>query len=359
MAKAGQRPPRKKPARVVSKRAPSTRARPRALGKGSQAPRFLTGVVAALGVATLLGQFDRAIWLGSVAQEFGFLLFLVAVCAAGFAAYRRAIPALLGSLAIVVAWALPLVPLLRDTRPTPQNGPTLRVASSHLTTASLSPSDLVTFLVSNKVEVGLLTADHLTQLTELAKGLPGYQSHHELSPQGPWVLFVKKALASPLSRSQARDTEKPSTRRDALRVRVSGCDIHVQPLNVVSLLSYRQRSARTQALKALSARPKHPRSLWLGHLGSSPKAADVQPLLSGLDLRDGRSGHGRIATYPAFLYGLGFPHDALLLQGWLRVTDLRADPPLEKGAHRTLRATIEITDSSCKAAQDPIKQEAR
>lgn len=271
-----------------------------------------------------------------MAQELGFWLLLSALVTGLIAGIKRAWPLLGATLCVVLVWAFPLFPLLRETRPTPQNGPTFRVMTAHLGRQALSPSSLVTELVTRKTDVAVLTAEDLQALVNLAQELPGYRSLHDLSPRAPWVVFVKKSLSIERHKGEAR-------------IRVAGCDVLFQPFNLPSLFAYTERTQRAALITALEARPKHARSLWLGHLGSSPRAPDVSALLEKQELRDGRAGHGRLATYPSALYGLGLPHAPMLLHGWLRVLDLTADPPLNPGAHRTLRAILEVTDSHCRA----------
>ncbi len=297
-------------------------------------PRWLAVSVGLLALLALVSQFARFIWLGAVLDQLGFWLLLCALAAAAVAGLERAWPTLAASLLVALVWALPLFPVLRETRPTPQHGPTLRVMTAHLGGSPLSPANLVTDLVSRKTDVAVLTAPTLAALSNLSRDVPGYRSLRDLSPRAPWVAFVKKSLLG----------ERP---KDDARVRIAGCDVHLQPFNLPSLFAYTARTERASLLKALEARPQHARTLWLGHLGSSPRAPDVSALLTKHELRDARAGHGRLATYPASLYALGLPVDHMLLRGWLRATDLSAEAPLVNGAHRTLRATLEVTDSRC------------
>ena len=254
--------------------------------------------------------------------------------------FQRAWPALAACSLLVLVLGVPLLILSRSTRPTPSTGPTLRALSAHLSAASPTPADLIAELVSSKTDLAVLTAPSAGPLSELSKeaSLRNYRVLSGTPPEGPWVMLVRKELLTP-----ARHAKSP-------HVRVGACELGLRPFHVPSLFSYGQRDARRQRLRQLQALPRERRTLWLGHLGSSPSASDVQPLLATQELRDGRLGHGRMPSWPPALAWLGVPLEHVLVHGWLRVSALSTDAPLASGAHRTLRATIELTERTCRVA---------
>jgi hypothetical protein len=205
---------------------------------------------------------------------------------------------------------------------------------------TLSPAELLTELVSHKVDVALLTATSQSALAALGQGdtLRNYRAFHGARARAPWLLFVRQEL-SVGSRPKAGS---------GARVRVGPCELLVQPLNVPSLFAYGERQTRHGELRELREARRESRGVWLGHLGSLPSASDVQPVMSAQELRDGRLGFGRLPSAPAALGVLGVPLEHLLVHGWLRVTAFTMDEPLAPQAQSTLRATLELTEPGCR-----------
>ncbi len=328
-----------------AKRSKSAARRPaRRLRRVSLRPLWLTWTVGALVLAVLLARFAGVFWLGAVARDLDLQLCLLAMVLGAAAALLRAWPALSACSLLVLVLGLPQLLLARSTRPTPPRGPTLRVLSAHLVAASPKPADLLTELVSRKTDVAVLTAPSSEPLAELSKQafLRNYRVLHGAPRDGAWTMLVRRELLTSSPRA-ARQAGGP-------RVRVGACDLGLRPLHVPSLFSYGQRDARRRRLRELQALPREPRTLWLGHLGSSPAAFDVEPLLAAQEVRDGRLGHGRMPSWPPALGALGVPLEHLLVHGWLRVSTLAMGAPLAPQAHRTLRATLELTEPTCRVA---------
>lgn len=283
-------------------------------------------------------------WLGSVAHELSFQLGLCALVLGVAAAWLRAWPALAACSLLVLGWGTPILSLARSTRPTPSTGPTLRVLSARLAAANLTPAELLTNLVSHKIDVAILSSASSSTLGPLGAGntLRNYRLLHSKADEPPWLAFVRKELSSSPSARTAKQ-------QAGAHVRLGSCELTVQPLSLPSLFAYSERQTRVQRLQALRSAPREQRSVWLGHLGSSPSASDVASLLDKQDLRDGRLGYGRMPSWPAALAALGIPLEHVLVHGWLRITALSMDEPLAPRAQRTLRATIELTEPSCRS----------
>jgi len=307
-------------------------------------PRGLVWAVGCLLLAALVGRFDGTFWLGLMVNELAFQLSLVALSVGAFAGWRRAWIALTACGALASWWGLPAASLARSTRPTPTTGPTLRVLAAHLGAPNLEPAALLTELVSHKVDVALLSADDAATLATLegAPNLRNYRVLHGSADAAPWALFVRSELSV---NPRARAGKGGAAHAE---LRVNQCTLRVQPLSVPSLFSYGARGLRAQRLRALQKQPGDARGIWLGHLGSSPDAADVRGLVEAQDLRDGRTGYGRMSSSPAALGMLGVPNEQLLIRGWLRVTAMEMDAPLAAQAQRTLRATLEFTEPACR-----------
>jgi hypothetical protein len=65
------------------------------------------------------------------------------------------------------------------------------------------------------------------------------------------------------------------------------------------------------------------------------------------ELRDARLGYGRLATAPDLLGPLGLPVDHMLLHGWILARSVSTEAPLADAMHRTLNATLELTEPRC------------
>ncbi len=298
----------------------------------------------ALLVSAALARLDGVVWLGSVARELSFQLFLCALVLGAVAAWLRAWPALAVCSLLALWWGTPIMSMARSTRPTPSTGPTLRVLSAHLAAGNLAPSELLTDLVSHKVDVAVLSAVNNSALAPLstASALRNYRMLRSTADEAPWLAFVRKELSSSSS-------ARASKQHAGVQVRLGSCELTVRPLSLPSLFDYSERQTRAERLRALRSAPRQQRSVWLGHLGSLPSASDVAPLLDKQELRDGRLGYGRMPSWPGALAALGFPLEHVLVHGWLRITALSMHEPLAARAQRTLRATIELTEPSCRS----------
>ncbi|MFT3927554.1 MAG: hypothetical protein QM778_33790 [Myxococcales bacterium] len=308
-------------------------------------PHWLSWAVLGCLCAAGLGRLGGMFWLGTVMEELGFQLCLVALGLGVYAALRRAWLALAVCVLLVISWGLPALSLARSTRPTPSSGPTLRVLGAHLGAATLTPAELLTELVSHKVNLAVLSANDGAALTSLRAEdtLRNYRVIHGPVPGSTWALFVRRELLEPAGPRRAKAP------RSVAQLKINRCELSVQPLSVPSVFTYGVRDARSQRLRGLQKRTSDARSIWLGQLGSAPSTADVQAVTRAQDLRDGRVGYGRMPSTPASLGPLGLPHEHLLLRGWLRVTAMSMDEPLAPQAQRTLRATLELTEPACQA----------
>src|SRR5690606_28355476 len=132
-------------------------------------------------------------------------------------------------------------------------------------------------------------------------------------------------------------------------LRAGRCGARMVAVELPRLTAYTELTARARAIRALDGTASAPRSVWLGHFGSRADAHDLAPFRAHHALRDGRRGHGRTATAPSALGWLGFPLSYVLVHGWIGVRALSADEPLVNGAHRTVRATLELTEPRCRA----------
>jgi hypothetical protein len=314
----------------------------RALG-----PRWLQTSLALAVALTGLARLDRVTWPSALLRELDLQLCLLALLLAAAALAQRAWLALALTLAVAGAWALPIAALARATRPTPTAGPHLRLLGAHLTEPSLSSAALLTELIAHKVDAALLTAEDPAALRladaggaarEAAPELRGYRRFRHATDAGAWLLYVRQELTP---------RGLGSVAQPAVLLHVGRCSLGLQPLVLPALTAHGARDIRARALTELARAPKLPRSVWFGQLGSQPGAPDVSPLLRAQELRDGRAGYGRLASWPAALGPLGLAREQLLLRGWLRVAALQADEPLARGAQRTWRATLELTDSRC------------
>lgn len=278
---------------------------------------------------------EAHVWLGALLAELHFQLGLSLVLAAAIAGfYRQWVRG-----AAWLSWGLlllaPLWPLWRTVRQTPfHGGPTLRVAQCDVAGASLSSAQLASWLGQSRFDVVSATGIGSAQRKLLGQGAAGYTTNH--GPKPGVLLFVRSALL-------------PRQRPDGhVGLRVGHCNLDIAQLEVPSLISPSTAGARRAQLAPLLASDKQRRSLFIGTLGSRSAAQDLRGFMSQQGLRDVRLGHGRLATAPAALGPLGLPLDQILVRGWIAVAAADVDEPIVAGAHRTLHATLQLTEPRCR-----------
>jgi endonuclease/exonuclease/phosphatase (EEP) superfamily protein YafD len=221
----------------------------------------------------------------------------------------------------------------------------LRVAQCHLAGAALTPAQLASWLGQSRSDVlsttGLASGAH----EQLGQGAVGYTMRP--GPQPDARLFVRTALLASLA--QPRPRIDPRARPDThVSLRIGSCDLDIAQLALPSLIAPGAASTRRRQLAPLASAEGHKRSLYVGSLGSRSAAHDLQPFLSQQGLRDVRLGHGRLATAPAALGPLGLPVDHILVRGWIAVSAADVAEPIVPGAHRTLHATLQLTEPRCR-----------
>jgi hypothetical protein len=295
-----------------------------------------------LGVVAL-SFLDDYVWVGALLRELAFPIALFALALALFFLQRRQLARCLLLLLCAALLARGTFPYLRAGRPTPQHGPTLRIAHAHAQEARVAASEVARFLAASGVDVlsltGLTSAD--------ARRLVTLQNDHRavVDPQNAGqLLWVKRALAPP-ARNGAH----------AL-VRVGRCQLALVQVDLPSLFVPSTLSARRQRISQLAQATRETRRVYLGHFGSGSDSADLAPFHASQELRDARLGHGRQATAPDLLGPVfGLPVDHVLLHGWLLARSVASEPPLVPGAHRTLHVTLELTEPRC-APREPARR---
>lgn len=307
-------------------------------------PTPLWGVAGGVLALALIAELEAYVWLGAWAGELGLHLLLFALGVAVVCAVRRAWVALAATLAACLLLTAPLWPLLRGTRPTPAGGPSLRVWVGRLNEPSLSPAQLLSQLVPQRIELAALTAPSAEALAPLSTRLRGYTTVRSGEGTAPGLLLVKDGLL-------AKGAPVRTSPQAQAQLQLGRCRLGARVVNLPSLLSYGALDARAEAIAGLGKEKPLARSVWLGHFGSRAEAADLSAVLSTHGLRDGRAGHGRMATTPAALGMLGLPRDHVLVHGWLRTTAMDVKDAPAPGAHRALTATLELTESRCRAPQ--------
>jgi hypothetical protein len=322
--------------------------------RGAELLRSELPLPAAVLVVWSIGLLEPWLYLGALLRELGFHLALAALIFGGAWLVRRRY---LGAAALVASsalFALPLLPFYRATKPTPQSGPLLRVASAHLDGAELTSEALAAWLAHERPDAVALTGLR----SEL--GQASFASYRVArSSDLRSVLLVQSALAVAASPARAeRGALGRGQPREALRghasmlVRAGRCQARVVTLELPSIGSYAELDLRARQLEAARALPSAPRSVWLGQLGSRAEALDLQPFLAAHQLRDARVGHGRLATAPAYLGPLGFPLSDVLVHGWIGVRELNVVAPPVEGAQRALTAVLELTEPRCRFSRD-------
>jgi hypothetical protein len=325
------------------------KARPKAFAKKRGArPRFaeparyvrvLRSLSIALLVLTGLGLLESVFWVGSVARELCQWLLLSSSLLLLFALlHRHKWMIAVNALALVLC-ALPLWPLYRGTRPTPADGPVLRVASATFGEQPPTPSAVARFVARERLDV--LALIHVPQegVRNLDNALPLKRVISTGPRNSQRVLYARP----PQSKASAA-----AGREDVRRVRVGRCNVELAVLDLPSLLDPVARPARAQALAGLPRASRTGLAIWLGNLGGRADAADLKQQEALLSLRDTREGHGLLATAPGALGGFGRPVDHALVQGWIAVRERSVKAPLAPDAHRTVFASLELTDRRCR-----------
>jgi hypothetical protein len=300
---------------------------------GAKRQLAIAGAVAALAGLSLL---EPYVWIGALLNELGFQLAICAALGALYAAVRRAWIVLVGLLLALALFVWPLAPLYRSTKPTPQAGPLLRVATAHLAGSALPLDKLQSWLGRERPDAMVITG--LRQ--DLGATRLGPYRVARGNSDLRTLLLVQSALVVP---SRERSSPHP-----VVTVRAGRCQARVVGLELPPLAAYTALEARQRAIASVTRLSSTPRSLWLGHLGSRAEAHDLEPFIARHALRDGRLGHGRLASAPGALGPLGFPLSDVLVHGWISVRELDVKPPLVDGAHRTLTGVLELTEARCR-----------
>jgi hypothetical protein len=282
-----------------------------------------------------LGLLEPYVWLGALTAELslqlGLASLLAAVAALLFRRWLRAGAWLSGALLLLApSWAL-----VRPARRTPEQGPLLRVAQAHLDRARLGRRELLAWLQRNPLEVLSLTGVASESLAELSRPIDGFSV--AARPRSARALLLVSSQLLPRPPAAASAT-----------LRIGRCELELTQIQLPRLSARSELSTRERQLRVLTAADKKRRSLYIGHLGSRSGAHDLQAWLAAHGLRDARLAQGLLATAPAALGDLGLPLDHVLVHGWIGVRSAATGDPLVAGAHRTLRATLELTEPRCR-----------
>jgi hypothetical protein len=313
----------------------------RSAGKGRAARRGKRGAARfgpphaatwlALGLALLsaLGHTASWWWLGAVLRELSLWLGGVALAVGLVQTLRRHWPSALIAGAAAASALAPLAQYVLSDRPTPVHGPTVHVHHYHLG-HSVPRRDLLQALYRRRdVELLSFTADGAVALKSLAT--PAGFRKLSARGEGERVLFVRGLAGG----------SGPST------VRVGSCSLAIEQVSLPSLFDLPRQKMRAERLAALPRTPSHQPSVWLGHLGSSPAAVDVQPVARAQDMRDARVRHALLGTFPALFGPVGLSLDPVLVHGWIAVRTLEALPAELGAPYRGVHAELELTEPRC------------
>lgn len=318
-----------RPASRSGKKKPASKPRP-----GRREQLFFAG---GLGSLALLGALEPYLWLGALVGELGFQLALAALLIAAVALAKRAFIVLAAALALALFFVWPLIPLYRSTRPTPQAGPILRVATAHLAGNALDEATLLRWLARERPDAAALTG--LRSDLSVGSRLGAYRiARGNVDLRA--LLLVQSALVVPV---RERPTEHPT-----LTVRAGRCQAQTVAMELPPLAAYTALEARERAIARVTALKPTPRSVWLGHLGSRVEAPDLDGFIAAHALRNAGRGHGRLATAPGSLGPLGFPLSHVLVHGWISVRDVDVKDPIVPGAERTIAGILELTEARCR-----------
>ncbi|MDB4972847.1 MAG: hypothetical protein JWN48_1188 [Myxococcaceae bacterium] len=306
--------------------------------KAYRPPVDQLALVALVAVLAVLAALEPYVWLGALVNELGFHLALAAALGAAVAGVKRAWLPTAALLALAGYFVWPLLPLYRSTRPTPQAGPTLRVATAHLAGNELDKDTLLSWLARERPDAAALTG--LKSDLAIGARLATYRvarGNAELRT----LLLVQSALVVPV---RERPNEHP-----IVTVRAGRCQARTVGIELPPLGAYTALEARARALERVTQLKSTPRSIWLGHLGSRAQAHDLGGFVAAHALRDARLGHGRLATAPGSLGALGFPLSHVLVHGWISVRNVEVKAPIVSGAQRTITGVLELTEARCRS----------
>lgn len=301
-----------------------------ALGKLARDP-VLPGVIALVALSLL----DEYVWVGALLSELAFHLALLSLLIALVFALRKRVARALLFGACALFFAQGSLTQVRETRPTPLHGPTLRVAQAHADGHAPSAAQVARLLASRNVDVLSLTGLGSAQALRRPQANADYRSvsdDHDPSR----VLIIKRALAAPA---------RPPA---GALLRLGRCQLELVQVELPSLFSAARGSERKRRIARMAQTGREARRIYLGSFGSASEATDLSPLRASQELRDARIGHGRLATSPDALgSAFGLPVDHILLHGWLLAREASSEAPLAPGMHRTLLATLELTEPRC------------
>jgi hypothetical protein len=286
----------------------------------------------AVAAAVALSLLDAYVWIGALLSELAFPTALVALALALFYALKWQFARTALLFACALFFVRGSLPFLRSTRPTPEHGPTLRIVQLHAAEAPLSAAGVARFLAQTNADVASLTGLR-EQDRALAREHAGYV--HIASAERGSKLLVKNAL-------HVSPHLGPGT-----YVRLGRCNVEIVQVDLPSLFLPMALNERRRRIAQLAHASRQPRRIYVGHFGSDSSAADLAPLRENEEIRDARLGHGRLATVPDLLGPLGLPVDQILLHGWILARSVDSGPPLADGMHRTLMATLELTEPRC------------
>jgi hypothetical protein len=318
-----------------------TRGRARVL-RGELMKRVRDPLLLSLAALVVLSTLEAYVWIGALISELGLLLALAVFLLSLFLALKRQHVRALVLAACALFFARGSLPHLRGSRPTPEHGPTLRILQAHAAEAGLSLAQVARLLAQSDADVASLTglAPH---------GLRGQSSFESAgydrvaAPDGAQLLLIKRTLHAPARAGSASF------------VRLGRCQVEIVQVDLPSLFAPTALSERRRRIARLARSQREPRRIFVGHFGSRSEASDLAPLRDSQELRDVRLGHGRLATAPALLGPMGLPVDQILLHGWILARGADAEPPLAEGMHRTLSATLELTEPRC-APKEPARR---
>jgi hypothetical protein len=304
-----------------------------ALSRGRRGPWLASAVFVGLALLSLL---ERVVWVGALLSEMRLWLALLALLAGAIITFRGERIAGAATLLVALALGLPSVSLFRSTRPTPQAGPLLRVAHLHAAGVPLTLDDLGQWL-SGLGGADVVALSGLSGLGHFPRRIAGFDVHAEASP----VLFLGPHVEA------ARFPSDPNEPR-SVSLAVGKCRVRVVAVDLPSRFDRTAVAKRAEMLTKLAHATPIVRSIWIGHLGSRVEATDIAGLLEAQQLRDSRRGHGLLATAPAVLGPLGLPLDHVLVHGWVGVRERSVEAGATPDTHRTVRATLELTEPRCR-----------
>jgi endonuclease/exonuclease/phosphatase (EEP) superfamily protein YafD len=298
----------------------------------------LPGVISLVALSLL----DEYVWIGALLSELSFHVALLSLLLALVFALRRRFARALLFAACALFFAQGALAQVRETRPTPLHGPTLRVAQAHASGHAPSEAQVARLLASRNVDVLSLTGLGANQVQRLAQSPGDYRGIRD--EQGGRLLLIRRALAA------------PAPPQGSPLVRLGRCQLELVQVELPSLFAAARANERKQRIARAAHAGREARRVYLGSFGSGSDAADLAPLRASQELRDARIGHGRLATAPDRLGpSFGLPVDHILLHGWILAREATSEAPLAPEMHRTLIATLELTEPRC-AVREPARR---